>query len=246
MTPRSYQSLFGVLFGFLCIFPLLIKREKKAPILTSEVLLQQAQQQLREAQAKNRDRAVQAITQKNNLQALLDQTQKTVDRLTRQAEASPEGEVVEERKVVEERLAERDNYQETLAQLEASLATATATTETVKLAMRREEERVRAMTAEALALRAEEKQAQIETAIARSRLAMTTNLATDLFVQAREKIKQTKAQRDLITQIVQTVETLGVAAQEAEAAGNEMLRQKLIVSRDALRNSALNAALWKE
>ena len=239
MPPRSYQSLLGVLFGFLCIFPLLIKREKKAPIPTSEVLLQQAQQQMREAQARNRERAVQAITQKNNLQALLDQTRKTVERLTRQAEASPEEEVVADK------LAERDKYQETLAQLEASLATATATTEAVKTAMRREEERVRAMTAEALALRAEEKQAQIEIAIAKSRLAMTTNLATDLFVQAREKIKQTKAQRDLITQIAQTVETLNTAAQEAEATGNEALHQKLITSRDALRDSALNAALWK-
>ena len=74
---------------------------------------------------------------------------------------------------------------------------------------------------------------------------MTTNLATDLFVQAREKIQQTKAQRDLITQIAQTVETLDAAAQEAEAAGNETLRRKLIASRDALRDSALNAALWK-
>ena len=240
MTPRSYQSLLGVLFGFLCVFPLLIKREKKAPILTSEVLLQQAQQQMREAQARNRERAVQAITQQNNLQALLDQTRKTIERLTRQAEASPEKEVAADK------LAERDQYQETLAQLEASLATATATTEVVKTAMRREEERVRAMTAEALALRAEEKQAQIEIAIAKSRLAMTTNLATDLFVQAREKIKQTKAQRDLITQIVQTVETLNTAAQEAEATGNESLHQKLAASRDALRDSALNATLWKE
>ncbi len=239
MTPRSCPSLLGVLFGFFCVFPLLIKREKKAPILTSELLLQQAQEQMREAQAKNRERAVQAITQKNNLQALLDQTRKTVDRLTRQAEASSEEEVVEER------LAERDKYQETLVQLEVSLATATATTETVKVAMRREEERIRAMTAEALALKAEEKQAQIETAIAKSRLAMTTNLATDLFVQAREKIRLTKAQRDLITQIAQTVETLGAAAQEAEAAGNEDLRQRLVATRDALRDSALNAALWK-
>ena len=239
MPSRSYPSLLGVLFGFVCVFPLLVKREKKAPVLTSEVLLQQAQQQMREAQAKNRERAVQAITQKNNLSALLDQTRKTIDRLTERAEASAEGEELEER------LAERDKYQETLAQLEASLATATATTEAVKLAMRREEERIRAMTAEAVTLRAEEKQAQIEIAIAKSRLTLTTSLATDLFVQAREKIQQTKAQRDLITQIAQTVETLDAAAQEAEAAGDEALHRKLAASRDALRDSALNAALWK-
>ena len=43
--------------------------------------------------------------------------------------------------------------------------------------MRREEERIRAMTTEALALKAQEKQAQIETAIAKSQMALTTNLA---------------------------------------------------------------------
>lgn len=240
MPPRSYQSMLGVLLGFLCVFPLLVKRDKKAPALTSEVLLQQAQQQMREAQARNRERAVQAITQKNNLQALLDQTRKTVERLTQQAEASTESEEIQER------LAECDKYQETLAQLEASLAMATATAETVKTAMRREEERIRAMTAEALALRAEEKQAQIEIALAKSRLAQTTNIATDLFVQAREKIRVTAAQRDLMNQIVQTVEILDVAAQETEASGNKALHQKLTAARDALRNSALNTAQWKD
>lgn len=240
MLPRSCSSLLGVLLGFLCVFPLLVKREKKAPILTSEVLLRLAQQQMREAQAKNRERAVQAITQKNHLQALLDQTKKTLERLTQQAEASTEGERIEER------LAERDKYQETLAQLEVSLASATTTTEAVKTAMRREEERIRAMTAEALALKAEEKQAQIEMAIAKSKMAMTTNLATDLFVQAREKIKQEAAQRDVIVQTGKTVEVLDAAIEEASQARNEPLRQRLAASRDALRDSALNASLWKE
>lgn len=61
----------------------------------------------------------------------------------------------------------------------------------------------------------------------------------------REKIRQTQAQRDLINQIVRTVETLDAAAQEADAVGNELLHQKLAAARDALRDSALNAALWK-
>ena len=108
--------------------------------------------------------------------------------------------------------------------------------------MRREEERVRTMTAEALTLKAQEKQAQIEIAIVKSQLAMTTTLATDLFVQTREKLQQTMAQRDLIVQISRTVETLDAAAEEANT---EDLRQKLTGARDALRQSALNAALWK-
>lgn len=50
MPPRSYSSLLGVLCGFFCIFPLLMKREEKAAVLTSAALLQLAQEQMREAQ----------------------------------------------------------------------------------------------------------------------------------------------------------------------------------------------------
>lgn len=241
-NPRSIYSLLGVLAGFACVFPLLVKREKKPPGSSAEALMQKAQQQLREAQAKNRDRAVQAITQKNNLQALVDQTQKAVARLTERLETSSFG----DEETRQNLLVERSKHEETLAQVQASLVTATATTEAVKTAMRREEERIRAMTAEALALKAQEKQAQIETAIAKSKMAMTTNLATDLFVQAREKIKQTAAQRDVIVQIGKTVEVLNAAVEEAANAGNESLRQILAATRDALRQSALNASLWKD
>ena len=194
-TSRSTYSLLGVLAGFACVFPLLVKRQKKMPASSAEVLLQKAQAQMREAQAKNRERAVQAITQKNNLQALADQTEKMVTRLTERSEAAEDAEAVKNL------LMERDKYQQTLIGMQASLASAIETTEAVKIAMRREEERVRAMTAEALALKAQEKQAQIETAIAKSKMALTTNLATDLFVQVREKIKQSAAQRDVIVQI---------------------------------------------
>ncbi len=239
---RTTYSLLGVLAGFACVFPLLVKREKKMPGSSAEVLLQNAQEQMREAQAKNRERAVQAITQKNHLQALADQTEKRVSRLTEQIEGSALG---EDAAVQQSLLRERRKHQESLAQLQAALASAIETVEAVKIAMRREEERIRAMTTEALALKAQEKQAQIETAIAKSKMALTTNLATDLFVEAREKIKQTAAQRDVIVQIGKAVEALDAAMEEAALAGNEPLRQRLAANRDALRQSALNASLWK-
>ncbi|MGI4787879.1 MAG: PspA/IM30 family protein [Janthinobacterium lividum] len=210
MSNRSTQSLLGVLTGFLCVLPLLLRREKKVPVLSSEVLLQQAQQQMREAQAKNRTHTVDAITQKNNLQALVDQTQKTVTRLAERLADLDHSADEESRQSL---LAEQSKYQETLTHLQDSLETAIFTTEAVKTAMHREEMQIREMTAEALALKAQEKQAQIEIAIARSQLTVTTNLATDLFVQARAKIQQTKARRDLMTQIAQTVETLNAAVQ---------------------------------
>ena len=98
--------MLGVVLGFLCVFPLFVKREKKTPISRSEVLLQQAQQQMREAQAKNRARAVDAITHKNNLQAMTDQLQKTVNRLTERIEALKHSEDVEAKQYL---LAERDS-----------------------------------------------------------------------------------------------------------------------------------------
>lgn len=242
-NPRSAYSLLGVLAGFACVFPLLVKRERKMPGSSAEVLLQKAQAQMREAQAKNRERAVQAITQKNHLQALADQTEKRVSRLTEQIEGPALGEDAANQQSL---LRERRKHQESLTEIQAALASAVETAEAVKTAMRREEERIRTMTAEALALKAQEKQAQIETAIAKSKMAMTTNLGTDLFVQAREKIKQTAAQRDVIVQIGRTVETLDAAVEEAAKAGNEPLRQRLAANRDALRASALNASLWKD
>jgi phage shock protein A len=241
-NPRSTYSLLGVLAGFACVFPLLVKREKKPLSSSADALLEQAQQQMREAQAKNRGRAVQAITQKNNLQALVDQTQKRIDKLTERAESA---DFTVERETQRSLLAERDKLQASLAEMQAGLATAIGAAEAVKAAMRREEEFVRLKVTEALTLKATEKQAQIETAIAKSRMALTTNLATDLFVQAREKIKQTAAQRDVIVQIGKTVEVLDAAVEEAANAGNEPMRQRLAANRDALRASALNASLWK-
>lgn len=238
MPLRSVYSLLGVLIGFACVFPLLFKREKK-PVRDAEFLLQQAQIQMRDAQAKNRARAVEVITQKNNLQALVDQTQKRVDRLTERAESV---DPTVDGNVQRDFLAERGKLQISLAEMQAALATAVGAAEAVKIAMRREEEFVRLKVTEALVLKAQERQAQIEIAFAKSIMAETTNLGTGLFVQAREKVQHKAAQRDLIMQIAQTVETLNAAAEEADG---EVSRQKLIETRDALRQSALNKALWK-
>ena len=63
-----------------------------------EVLLSLAQQEMKESQAKNRERAVRAITQKNILQAEVDKTQKMVNKLRMNADlARALGDVNEER-----------------------------------------------------------------------------------------------------------------------------------------------------
>ncbi len=243
MNFASNRSLLGVLVGFACAVFLFAKREKKPPpIDDAELLLQQATQEMKEAQAKNRERAVQAITQKNHLQALVDQTQKTISRLEERAEAARlEGDQERERYL----RAEQNQYLPTLAKTQAALASAIDAAEAVKTAMRREEERIRAKTAQALAMKAQQKQYQIEIFIEKSRLAMTTNHATELFERAQAKIQQAQARRDLMAQIRITAETLETAAEDAAENGDIGIEQRLLRARDGLKEKALNPKLWQ-
>jgi len=207
----------------------------------AEALLQQAQQQMQEAQARNRERAVQVITQKNHLQALVSQTQRTIDRLEEQAQTAEQGGNTDGARHF---LAERDKYVETLTRAQASLEAAITTTEAVKTAMRREEQRIRTEIARALAMRTQHKQAQIEFAIEKSRLDTTTTTATELFERAQAKIRQTQARRDLVAQIRETVEALEASAAEALRHGDQDASKRLLSEGDKLREKALNPHLW--
>ena len=138
--PSLPPSFLGVLVGAAWTFLLFARRGKPPQADAAELLLQQATRQMKEAQAENRERAVQAITQKNNLQAIVDQTRKRVEELEARAQAArEEGDAEREGDL----RAERDKYRETLTQVEASLGNAVVTTEAVKTAMRQEEERIR-------------------------------------------------------------------------------------------------------
>ncbi|MBC8104753.1 MAG: PspA/IM30 family protein [Cytophagales bacterium] len=127
-----------------------------------ELLLSQAQTEMREMHAKNRERAVQAITQKNNLQQMVDDTQKRVDMLQGKAElALKRG----DRDLALQLLKEKQQFEVTLSATRESLNQAIETSEAVKTAIKREEERIRQKTAEALALKAQWKNSQIQIAM---------------------------------------------------------------------------------
>jgi phage shock protein A len=242
MPTEPNRPFIGVLLGFACVFFLFVKREEKPPQDGADLLLQSAQQQMREAQAKNRERAVQAITQKNNLQAMVDQMQRMVSRLEEQAKAAgQEGNTEREQDL----LAERGQSLLTLTQTQASLQAAIETTEAVKTAMRREEERIRAQTAQALAMKAQQRQALIELTIEKSRLGMTTSYASDLFERAQAKIQQTQARRDLMAQLRKTPEVLEEAAEAASREGDTALSRRLLSERDELKKAALSPKLWE-
>jgi phage shock protein A len=151
-----------------------------------EILLSQAQQEMREAQIKNRQRAVEAITQKNQLQALVDQTQKTVDNLGAKAEIALKN---GDRDLARQLLIEKQQYETTLTTTKESLQAALDTTEAVKGAMRKEEERIRTKTAEALALKAQWKQSQIEISLNKALEGISSSGSDEAFHRAQTKIQ---------------------------------------------------------
>ena len=242
MPTEPNRPLLGVLLGFACVFFLFVKREeKKPPVDDAEMLLEHAQQQMREAQARNRERTVQAITQKNNLQALFDQTQKMVNNLRAKADkAHAEGDIGLERQL----RAEQERYQRSVQQMETSLRRAIETTEAVKTAMRGEEEAIRARTVQALAMKTFYKQAQIEFEIEKNKLGMTTTKVGDLFERAQAKIQSAQARRDLMARIRKAAEVLEAAAEEAARKGDAALSRRLLSERDGLKTAALDPKLW--
>ncbi len=164
-----------------------------------EVLLAQAQQEMKEAQAKNRERAVQAITQKNNLQAEVDKTTKAMDNLEAKASlALKNGDRDLALQLVREKQALGGNLQS----LQASLANANDMTEQIKVAIRREEERIRQKAAEAMALKTQWKQAQIETSINKALDGMSSASGTDAaFERASTKIHNAQSESSARTEL---------------------------------------------
>jgi phage shock protein A len=164
-----------------------------------EVLIAQAQQEMRDAQAKNRERAVQAITQKNLLQAEVDKTEKTMANLdAKAAMALKNG----ERDIALQLLREKQALGTNLSSLQASLQSANEMTEQIKVAIRREEERIRTKTAEAMAMKTQWKQAQIENSINKALDGMSTAGGTDAaFDRAQTKIRNAQSESAARTEL---------------------------------------------
>ena len=127
-----------------------------------ELLLEQAQTEMREVQAKNRQRAVEAVTAKNNLQQQVNDTQSRVDNLGNKAElALKRG----DRDLALQLLKEKQSFDQSLQTMKVQLERAIEMSEQVKVAIQREEEKIRQKTAEALALKSEWKNNQIQIAM---------------------------------------------------------------------------------
>jgi len=124
-----------------------------------EIILNEAVREMKENQIKNRELAVQAITQKNNLQAEVDKEERIVAEMERKATLALQS---GNRELAKQFLKEKALHDQTLGSMRQNLVSATEAAEKVKVAIKQEEERIRVRTSEALAMKANMKQAQIQ------------------------------------------------------------------------------------
>lgn len=152
-----------------------------------DIMLDQARRDMQQALAQNRERAVQAITQRNLLQMNLDQVLAKSKQLENQATmALQQG----KRELALQFMREKATNDGIIAQLQESLISANNTVEQVKVAIKHQEEETRKKTAEALAMKAQWKNAQIQNSIAKALEGLTfENQYESTFGAAAEKIR---------------------------------------------------------
>jgi phage shock protein A len=151
-----------------------------------DVLLERAQEEMRLLHARNRERAVRAITQKNQLQQMVEETERQVQRLEQKADlALSRGEDVLARQLLEE----KQNYEEMLELTRAQLEQAEETAQAVKQAIKREEGLIRQRTAHAMALQTQWRLVKIEQSITVS-LAQISAAGSDGGRLTREQIQE--------------------------------------------------------
>ena len=156
-----------------------------------DIMLDQAKRDMQGALVANREKAVQAITQKNRLQGMLEDHKKKSAQLEAQAgTALKQG----NRDLAVQFMREKMNNDAVIGQLQQSYDQALATVEQVKVAIKRQEEEVRKKTAEALAMKAQWKQAQIQNSITKALEGLTFENQFEGFGAVSERIKDAQSE----------------------------------------------------
>jgi phage shock protein A len=151
-----------------------------------EVMLDQARRDMQATLIANKEKAVQAITQKNRLEQMLaDQKTKSAEYEKQATMALKQG----KRDLATAMMREKINSDAMIAQLQGSYDQAVQTVDAVKTAIRRQEEEVRKKTGEALALKAQWKQAQIQSSISKALDGLTFENQFEGFGAAQERIR---------------------------------------------------------
>lgn len=160
-------------------------------IESPDIMLDQARRDMQTALIGNREKAVQAITQKNILQSMLDESTRKSNQLEQQATmALKQG----NRDLATQFMREKMNNDVAVKTLKTSYDQAAGTVEQVKVAVKRQEEEVRKKTAEALAMKAQWKQAQIQNSIAKALDGLTFENQFEGFGAAADKIRNAQSE----------------------------------------------------
>lgn len=156
-----------------------------------DIMLDQARRDMQGALIANREKAVQAITQKNKLSAMLEEAKKKSATLESQASvALKQG----NREMATVFMREKMNNDAVLTQLQGSYDQAVATVEQVKVGIKRQEEEVRKKTAEALALKAQWKNAQIQSSISKALEGLNFETEYGSFGAAQDRIREAQGE----------------------------------------------------
>jgi len=179
MFKRIYSYLRNLIFGTL------------DKLESPEIILEGAVREMKENQAKNRQRAVQAITQRNALANMVEKQEKLCRELEAKAATCVQS---GNRELARTLLREKMTNDQTLENLKASLKQAEEISEAVKVAIRREDEQIRVKTAEALRLKAKMKQSQIQIEMNKALDGLTWEDPSQSFERAEERINNMGAE----------------------------------------------------
>ncbi|HLK13625.1 MAG TPA: PspA/IM30 family protein [Fimbriimonadaceae bacterium] len=191
-----------------------------------EIMLDQARRDMQGALSQNQEKAIQAITQRNQLEKMLqDQVAKSKSLENQATMALKNG----DRDLARNMLREKANVDATIAGLQPTYDQASATVENVKQAVARQREEVQKKTAEALALKAQWKQAQIQNSIAKALDGLTFENQFEGFGAAQEKIRQAQSEAAARSEVQSESIYMKTAAMEDKAKDYEaeMELQKL-------------------
>lgn len=166
-----------------------------------EIIINEAVREMKENQAKNRERAVQAIALRNQLQNQVDREQKrSVDLEANATRALQQG----NRDLARALLREKAQVDQTLVSLQGSLKQAEDASSAVKAAIQREEENIRVKTAEALRLKTDLKAAQIQNDLNKALTGLSFDDSGISFDRARDRIEQMQAESNARAELGKT------------------------------------------
>ena len=187
------------------------------------MMLDQARREMQEALVANREKAVQAITEKNRLESMVEEAENKSQLIENHVVAALKS---GDRDLARELMIEKTQNDQTLESLQQTYEQALTTVENVKKALKHQENEVRKKAAEALAIKAQWKQAEIQNSISKALDGLTFDTQFESFGAITDKIKskqaEAKARQELFTESVQ-----GKTMDASLSAANVMAEEEL-------------------